>query len=129
MANHGIIQLVIQAKNEASKVLKAVEKDAQAVQRNAAKTNPAPSVDATAAGATVAGIAAVGVALGVAANEAAHSAALFERLEYSTNSLGAQYGLSASEIISAVDGIAQGTLSNTTILEQANKAMLLGVAN
>ena len=129
MANNGIIQLVIQAKNEASKVLKAVEKDAQAVQRNAAKTNPAPSVDATAAGATVAGIAAVGVALGVAANEAAHSAALFERLEYSTNSLGAQYGLSASEIISAVDGIAQGTLSNTTILEQANKAMLLGVAN
>jgi len=129
MANNGVIQLVIQAKNEASKILKAVERDAQAIQKNMAKQNPAASVNQIAPGVAIAGITAFGVAVSAAANEAAHSAALFERLEHSTNSLGAQYGLSSGEIISAVDRIAQGTLSNTTILEQANKAMLLGVAN
>lgn len=129
MANNGVIQLVIQAKNEASKILKAVERDAQAIQKNMAKQNPAASVNQIAPGVAIAGITAFGVAVGAAANEAAQSAALFERLEHSTNSLGAQYGLSSGEIISAVDRIAQGTLSNTTILEQANKAMLLGVAN
>lgn len=129
MAQNSVITLVIQAKNEASKVLKAVEKDAKSVQNSMGKNNPAASITNNAPGAVVAGVAAIGTAIALAGNEAAQSAAQFDRLMHSTNSLGAQYGLSASEIISAVDGIAQGTLSNTTILEQANKAMLLGVAN
>ena len=41
MANN-VITLVIQAKNQASAVLKQVEKDAQAIQKNAAKQNPDP---------------------------------------------------------------------------------------
>ena len=129
MANNGVIQLVIQAKNEASKVLKAVERDAKSVQNSMGKNNPAASITNNAPGAVVAGVAAIGTAIALAGNEAAQSAAQFDRLMHSTNSLGSQYGLTAYGIISAVDSISQGTLSNTTILEQANKAMLLGVAN
>lgn len=128
MANN-VITLVIQAKNQASTVLKQVEKDAQAIQKNAAKQNPDPFLNlGSPATIATAGVAIVG-SLAMVANQAAQTAAQYERLEHSTNSLGAQYGLTSSDIIAAVDRIAQGTLSNSTILEQANKAMLLGVAD
>lgn len=128
MANN-VITLVIQAKNQASAVLKQVERDAVAMQKNAQKTNPDPFLSAKAPGVAAAGAVAVAGALAMAANQSAQTAAQYERLENSTNSLGAQYGLTSGDIIAAVNKIAQGTLSNSTILEQANKAMLLGVAN
>lgn len=128
MANN-VITLVIQAKNQASAVLKQIEKDAQAIQKNAAKQNPDPFLSAKAPGVAVAGAVAIAGSLALVANESAQTAAQYARLENATNSLGAQYGLTSSDIIAAVDRIAQGTLSKSTILEQANKAMLLGVAN
>ena len=128
MANN-VITLVIQAKNQASSVLKQVERDAVAMQKNAQKTNPEPFLSAKAPEVAAAGAVAVAGALAMAANQSAQTAAQYERLENSTNTLGAQYGLTSGDIIAAVDKIAQGTLSNSTILEQANKAMLLGVAN
>jgi replicative DNA helicase len=124
MAKNNVIQLVIQAKNEASAVLKAVEKDMGAIQKNAASGG-----SGVAKLATPAAVVAFGVAIAATANEAAKSAAQYERLERSTNSLGAQYGMTSNEIIAAVNSVAKGTLSNATILEQANKAMLLGVAD
>lgn len=126
---NNVITLVIQAKNQASAVLKQVEKDTVAMQKNMLKTNPDPFLSAKAPGVAAAGAVAVAGALAMAANQSAQTAAQYERLENSTNSLGAQYGLTSGDIIAAVNKIAQGTLSNSTILEQANKAMLLGVAN
>jgi hypothetical protein len=128
MANN-VITLVIQAKNQASAVMKQVERDTLAMQKNMLKTNPDPFLTAKAPGVAAAGAVAVAGALALAANESAQTAAQYARLENATNSLGAQYGLTSGDIIAAVDRIAQGTLSNSTILEQANKAMLLGVAD
>lgn len=125
MAN--VIQLIIQAKNEASAVINTVNKDLSKLAKQQAKgNNPNPFLGFNG---TVAAVAALGVAVAATANSAAKSAAEYERLEHATNSLGQQYGLTSSDILGAVDGIAKGTLSNTTILEQANKAMLLGVAD
>ncbi len=128
MANN-VITLVIQAKNQASAVMKQIERDTLAMKKNMLKTTPDPFLTAKAPGVAAAGAVAVAGALALAANESAQTAAQYARLENATNSLGAQYGLTASSIIASVDKVAQGTLSNSTILEQANKAMLLGVAD
>lgn len=126
MARNDTIQLIIAAKNEASKVLQQVSKDLNKIQ---SPTSGGGAMNSMVSNATIAATGAFAVSLGVVANTAAQTAAQYERLKYSTDALGAQYNLTSSDIISAVDKISQGTLSNSTILEQANKAMLLGVAN
>ncbi len=130
MANN-IIQLVIAAKNEASKVIKEVNKDLSSMQKN---TGSGGGVGGGSAGilggfGTPAAIAATAIALGAVTNEAAKNAASFERLKAGTNALGQQFGLTSTSIISSIDAITQGTLSQDAILKQANQAMLLGVAD
>lgn len=123
MAN--VIQLVIQAKNEASSVINAVNKDLSNMAKAQSKNKQVSFMDMAAPAA----VAATVVSFGAVANEAAKTAAQYERLEHSTNALGQQYGLTSNDILASVNKISQGTLSNSVILEQANKAMLLGVAD
>ncbi len=128
MANN-IIQLIIAAKNEASGTIKQVSKDIKDMDKAAKKGEGGGGLGLLGGAGTIAAIVGTGVAIAATANEAAKSAAEFERLQQGTNALGAQYNLTSSDILSAIDGITQGTLSNTTILQQANQAMLLGVAD
>ena len=126
MANN-IIQLVIAAKNEASGTLKQVKKDLSDLEK--AQSKGVSGAGAFGGMGTVAGVAAFGVAVAATANYASKAAADYDRLKQGTDSLGRQYGLSASSILGSVESITQGTLSQGTILQQANQAMLLGVAN
>lgn len=133
MANN-TIQLVIAAKNQASTTLNTINQQIQKIQRTAASSGsgssnslipPFVGPSLTAIGSVLA----LGAAITSVANHAGQASASYERLEAGTNSLGAQFGLSANSIINSIDSVAQGTLSQTQILQQANQAMLLGVAD
>lgn len=134
MANN-TIQLIVAAKNQASATLNTVNKQIQAIQKTAASgggggTNTGiipPFVGPTFT--AIGSVLALGAAITTAASSAGQAAASYERLEAGADSLGAQFGLSANSIINSIDSIAQGTLSQTQILQQANQAMLLGVAD
>jgi hypothetical protein len=118
---------VIAAKNEASGTIKQVSKDLKSMQNNSSSSGGSGAVFGGLP--TQAAIIGTVVALGAVANQAAQSAAEFERLKNGTDALGKQYNLTSNDILSAIDNITQGTLSNTSILQQANQAMLLGVAD
>jgi len=124
---------VIAAKNESSATLKQIKKDLDTLNKSGGSS--AGGGGGAGAGilggsfGTPAAIAATVIALGAVTNEAAKTAAGFERLKAGTDSLGAEFGLTANQIIQSIDNITQGTLSQNSILEQANQAMLLGVAN
>ncbi len=130
MANN-IIQLVIAAKNEASGTIKTVQQDLNKLNSisKSGTTGGTGGTGLLAGYGTPAAILAFGTAVAFAAKQASESAAQFERLKVGTDSLGQQYGLSAATIISSIDSITQGTLSQSAILQQANQAMLLGVAD
>jgi len=125
MANN-IIQLVIAAKNEASGTIKQVNKDLKDLDTKTKKGTA--GIGSIGSFGTVAAVTAFGVAIAASANEASKTAAEYERLRAGTQYLGSQYGLSASSILGSVEKITQGTLSQGAILQQANQAMLLGVA-
>jgi len=131
MANN--ITLVIQAKDNATKVLYNVSKSLN----NLSAGNASASINslntsimglAGAANPLLALIATTTQVIG-AFNDLAVAGAQFDRLEAGASSLGRQYGMTSQDIINAVDKITQGTLSQSSILQQANQAMLLGVAH
>lgn len=127
MANN-TIQLVIAAKNEASATLNQVKKDLDKI-NSTNKKDVSGGKGFLGGYGTPAAILATGAAITMAAKAASESAAAFDRLKVGTDALGKQYGLSATSILTSVDSITQGTLSQSAILQQANQAMLLGVAN
>jgi hypothetical protein len=127
------ITVIIQAKDNASKVLMAVAKTINKMPTGQAASNinllsTAISVlggKASALGATFD----VLTKIFTVVNDLAYRGAKFDRLEQGASSLGKQFAMTSQEIIAAVDKITKGTLSNTAILQQANQAMLLGVAH
>jgi hypothetical protein len=127
MANN-TIQLVIAAKNEASATLNQVKKDLDKI-NSTNKKDVSGGKGFLGGYGTPAAILATGAAITMAAKAASESAAAFDRLKVGTDALGKQYGLSATSILTAVDSVTQGTLSQSAILQQSNQAMLLGVAN
>ena len=131
MANN-IIQLVIAAKNEASGAIKQVKKDLDSLNKSGGSGSMGGGgggIMALVGSNPITAIIATSLALGAVTNEAAKTAAGFERLKVGTDNLGAEFGLTANQIIQSIDNITQGTLSQNSILEQANQAMLLGVAD
>lgn len=127
MANK-TVQIIISAKNDASKVINQVQKDLKSLQpgQSYGLGNVMGLLGKTAVFAVAAK--AIGEVVN-SINNLSQAGAQFERLETAADNLGAQYSMTSRDIIQSVDNIAQGTLSQKTILEQANKAMLLGVAN
>jgi hypothetical protein len=127
------ITVIIQAKDNASKVLMAVAKTINKMPTGQAASNinllsTAISVlggKASVLGATFDVLAKIFTVV----NDLAYRGAKFDRLEQGADSLGKQYAMTSQEIIAAVDKITKGTLSKTAILQQANQAMLLGVAH
>jgi hypothetical protein len=127
------ITVIIQAKDNASKVLMAVAKTINKMPTGQAASNinllsTAISVlggKASVLGATFDVLAKIFTVV----NDLAYRGAKFDRLEQGASSLGKQFAMTSQEIIAAVDKITKGTLSKTAILQQANQAMLLGVAH
>lgn len=127
------ITIVIDAKDSASRVLLNLSKNINSLSTGNATSNM-NQLSASISGLAGSGNIFTAIAEGVVTvastlNDLAYSGAQLDRLERGANSLGKEYGMTSNEIINAVDKITQGTLSQTTILQQANQAMLLGVAH
>jgi hypothetical protein len=127
------ITIVIDAKDSASRVLLNLSKSINSLSTGNATSNM-NQLSASISGLAGSGNIFVAIAESVitvasSLNDLAYSGAQLDRLERGANSLGKEYGMTSNEIINAVDKITQGTLSQTSILQQANQAMLLGVAH
>lgn len=125
-----VIQLILTAKNDASKTITQIEKDIARLNKTTANVG---SVDkALSALGTGLAIGAFTATVGMIVEGTAQlsqAGANVDRLRYSFEKLAAQNGTSGAQIISAIESVTQGTLSQQQIMEQANAAMLLGVAD
>lgn len=122
-----VIQLILDAKNNASPTLKQVAKDVQSLDKAVGMLNSIASLNLGLTGLE----AAIGTIqqIGQAISDTSQAGANFERLGGSFENLASQYGSSGQAILTAVESVTQGTLSQSVIMQQANNAMLLGVAD
>lgn len=122
-----IIQLILDAKNNASPALKQVASDLQNLDKNVATLNKIATLDLGLTGlqAALATIQQIGQAV----SEVSQAGAQFERLAGSFDALATSHSVGSQSILSAIESVTQGTLSQQTIMQQANNAMLLGVAD
>lgn len=122
-----VIQLILDAKNNASPTLQKVARDVEHLDRAVGTLNKIATLDLGLSGLQ----AAVGTIqqIGQAISDTSQAGASFERLSGSFNSLASSMGTSGNSILNAVESVTQGTLSQATIMQQANNAMLLGVAD
>lgn len=127
------ITIVIDAKDSASRVLLNLSKSVNSLSTGNATSNMnqlSASISGLAGSGNIfTAIAESVITVASSLNDLAYSGAQLDRLENGANSLGKEYGMTSNEIINAVDKITQGTLSQSSILQQANQAMLLGVAH
>lgn len=122
-----IIQLIIQAKNEASASLRQVNADLRNLDKSVGTLNKIATLDLGLTGLQ----AALGTiqAIGQAVSEASQAGANLTRLDQGFDKLASNMGTNSDAIMQAIDSVTQGTLSQKTIMQQANNAMLLGVAD
>lgn len=125
-----IIQLILTAKNDASKTITQVEKDITRLQKSGSNiSNVDKALGALGTGLAIGAFSAtVGMIVDGTA-QLSQAGANVDRLRYSFEALAAQNGISGAQITSAIESVTQGTLSQQQIMEQANAAMLLGVAD
>lgn len=114
------LQILINAKNNASRELGQVSTDVSGLSR-------AAGVAAKAAGAL--GIALGALQLGRTAFEMGRATASSMRLEAAFQGLAASAGGSGDAMLAAMRQAAQGTIDDTTLIQAANRAMMLGVAD
>jgi len=122
-----IIDLILNAKNNASPQIKQLRADVESLDKSIGQLSSVAS-----AGMGLAGLAAaIGTIqqVGQAIAETSQAGAQFTRLSGSFDSLASSFGASGTEIVSSIESVTQGTLSQATIMQQANNAMLLGVAD
>lgn len=122
-----VIELLLTAKNNASPALKQIQADLQNVDKSVNMLNKIATLDLGLTGmqAALSTIQQVGQVIG----ETSQAGAQFSRLEGSFQSLASSMGTNGTQIISAIESVTQGTLSQSVIMQQANNAMLLGVAD
>lgn len=125
-----VISLILTAKNDASKTITQVEKDIQKLSKSMnSVSNVDKTISAIGTGLAIGAFAATAKELMDVTAAASQAGASLSRLRTSFQDLATQNGTSGNEIFLAIDKITQGTLSQSQIMEQANAAMLLGVAN
>jgi len=122
-----IIELLLTAKNNASPALKQIQADLQSVDKSVNMLNKIATLDLGLSGmqAALSTLQQVAQVIG----ETSQAGAQFSRLEGSFQSLASSMGSNGTQIISAIESVTQGTLSQSVIMQQANNAMLLGVAD
>jgi hypothetical protein len=114
------LQILIEAKNSASPVLKQIANDAGGLEKSLS------GIGAALSGA-IAGIGAAQVAAMVV--DMAKAGAEAERLGGSFDTLAQQAGESGDAMLAAMRDAAQGTIADSELMLSANRAMLLGVAD
>ena len=131
------VQVDITALNNASPVIKQVASDiggletsaAQAARGTSGINSEMQSAEVTAANyATAIGMVTTAVTLMVGAYNLGEIGAQNTRLMESGETLARSYGDSLDNIISKVNEASLGTVSNMSIIESSNKAMMLGVS-
>lgn len=125
-----VVTLILTAKNDASKAIKQVNKDISDLEKQVGQIGNLQKVQTAIAGGFAIGAftQTIGqIVQGTA--ELSQAGANIERLRSSFENLAAQNGTSGAKILSSIDSVTQGTLSQQAMMEQANAAMLLGVAN
>lgn len=122
-----VIQLILDAKNNASPALRQIAGDLQRLDKSVSMLNKIATLDL--------GLTGLQAALSTvqqitqAISDTSQAGAGFERLANSFENLSVSQGTTAQSILSAIENVTQGTLSQQTIMQQANNAMLLGVAD
>lgn len=126
-----VIMLMLVAKNQASQAIKQVKVDLSSLEQTVQSVDKRMASMASGfnAAAAFAGVTAGLVAFAAAAKEASEAAGEVERLGVGFQNLAAQHGESSQRILESLQAVTQGTLDNKTIMQQANNAMLLGVAD
>lgn len=122
-----IIDLILTAKNNASPALKQIQTDLQNIDKSVNMLNKIATLDLGLSGmqAALSTLQQVGQVI----SDTSQAGAQFDRLQGSFNNLASSMGTSGNAILNAVESVTQGTLSQATIMQQANNAMLLGVAD
>lgn len=122
-----LIQVILEAKNNASPEIKKLVADVNSLDNAVGNLTKLAALDL--------GLSGLQSALGTlqqvaqAIADVSQAGAQFSRLDNSFQSLSNSFGSNGTAIISAIEGVTQGTLSQSTIMQQANNAMLLGVAD
>lgn len=122
-----VIQLILDAKNNASPTLQKVVKDVENLDKAVGTLNKIATLNL--------GLSGLEAALGTlqqisqAIADTSQAGAQFTRLSGSFSDLASGMGSSGGEILRAIDSVTQGTLSQQVMMQQANNAMLLGVAD
>ena len=125
MAN--IIEVILTAKNNASPEIKRLTADVQSLDKAVGTLTKIATLDFGLSGLQ----AAFGTIqqIGQAVADVSQAGSQFTRLNASFENLASGFGSSGTAIISAIEEVTQGTLSQQVIMQQANNAMLLGVAD
>lgn len=121
-----VIQLILDAKNNASPALQKVQKDVESLDRAVGTLNKIATLDLGLSGMQAAFSTMQQISQAIA--DTSQAGAQFDRLGGSFSNLASSMGSNGTAIISAIESVTQGTLSQSTIMQQANNAMLLGVA-
>lgn len=114
------LNILINAKNNAKTELSALQGQL---------SNLVPGFGMVAKGAGAVGVALAAINAGRAAFEMGEAASASLRLSASFDTLAANAGSSGREMLAAMQQASQGTVSNTELIQAANRAMLLGVAS
>jgi hypothetical protein len=122
-----IIQLILDAKNNASPALKQIASDLQHLDKSVSTLNKIATLDLGLTGLQAAFSTIQQVTQAIA--DTSQAGAQYDRLAKSFGNLAAEHNVGGQAIVSAIDEVTQGTLSYQTIMQQANNAMLLGVAD
>lgn len=122
-----IIQLILDAKNNASPALKQIASDLQHLDKAVGTLNKIATLDLGLTGLQAAFSTIQQITQAVA--DTSQAGAQYDRLAKSFGNLAAEHNVGGQAIVSAIDEVTQGTLSYQTIMQQANNAMLLGVAD
>lgn len=117
------LDILINAKNNSSSAFQQVRNELKGLDSAAATAAKGIGGLATAAG--VAGV----VALTGLAAEAARTALAFNSLEASFQTLASQAGGSGDAMLAALRKASQGMIADADLIQAANRAMLLGVAD
>ena len=122
-----IVDLILTAKNNVSPALKQIRTDLQNIDKSVNMLNKIATLDLGLSGmqAVLSTLQQVGQVI----SDTSQAGAQFDRLQGSFNNLASSMGTSGNAILNAVESVTQGTLSQATIMQQANNAMLLGVAD
>jgi hypothetical protein len=125
--NDAKLAIVLEAKNNASPAIRQTTKDLREL--DSAAGNVANGLSGIAKTAGVAGILALGTAAAGVTMELARTGAMVDQTRTAFMDLATSAGMSGQSILESLRAAARGSISDMALMETANRAMMLGVAD